>query len=174
MKRTDTLGIISIVLAVLAAPIGLIVSIIALVRNKTRNKSIVLPIIGIIVSIILLPALIMAVGTITYFIASSGETSQDITPETRTEALSGMTIAECLTTNDVVMYGSDGCPACRNQKTVFDDWASIEYIECDKTPDACRDAGIRSIPTWVRGDERLVGMKSLTELASFGGCEDFA
>jgi hypothetical protein len=167
MKR-DTLGIISVVLAILLAPIGLVVSVIALIHHRALKKSIVLPLIGVIISVILLPAIILSIGTITYFIANSDETSTNMSAPVE---LTGLSIAQCLTNNGVVMYGSDSCPACRQQKTFFDDFEEIEYIECDKDRSACQSAGIRSIPTWVRGDERLVGSHNLEDLAVFGGCE---
>ena len=82
-------------------------------------------------------------------------------------------VAQCLTANGVVMYGEDSCPFCMQQKRVFGELTfrrHIEYVECDKTPDACRDANIQSYPTWVYGEERLTGMRQLGELAEFGDC----
>ncbi len=165
MKR-DVLGILSIILAVIAAPVGLIVSIVSLVRNKAARRSIALPVVGIVVSVIMIPAVFVSLGTVGYLFAFQGPA------DVGEEAVGSFSsFAECLTENGVVMYGSDGCPACRNQKAVFDDWDAIEYIECDKDMDACRAANIQSIPTWVRADERLVGMQSAERLATFGGCD---
>ncbi|MFT4308107.1 MAG: hypothetical protein ACMXYM_01945 [Candidatus Woesearchaeota archaeon] len=164
MKR-DVLGILSVVLAVIAAPIGLIVSIVSLLRNKSAQRSIALPIVGIVVSIVMLPVIVVSLGTVGYLFAFEGPV------ESGEDSESFSSLAECLTNNGVVMYGSDGCPACRNQKLIFDDWDAIEYIECDKDRDACQRAGIRSIPTWVRADEVLVGMQSAERLAAFGGCD---
>lgn len=163
MKR-DVLGILSVVLAVIAAPIGLIVSIVSLVRNMSAQRNIALPIVGIVVSIVMLPVIVVSLGTVGYLFAFEGPTDVD-------ESGSYSSLAECLTNNGVVMYGSDGCPACRNQKLIIDDWDAIEYIECDKDMDACRAANIQSIPTWVHADERLVGMQSAERLATFGGCD---
>ena len=84
-------------------------------------------------------------------------------------------IAQCLTENGVAMYGEDSCPFCIQQKRVFGDLTfrrHIEYVECDKDPAACRAANVESYPTWVRGEERLTGLRQLGELAEFGDCTD--
>lgn len=85
-------------------------------------------------------------------------------------------IAQCLTDNGVAMYGVDTCPACLQQKTVFGtSFRHIEYIECDKTPQACQQQSIQSTPTWINAEgDRLVGLRGLGELAEFGSCADVA
>jgi glutaredoxin len=84
-------------------------------------------------------------------------------------------IAQCLTQNGVAMYGEDTCPFCNQQKRVFGELTfrrHITYVECDKDPQACRDANVESYPTWIYGDERINGLRQLGELAEFGGCTD--
>lgn len=88
------------------------------------------------------------------------------------------TLAECLTDNDVVMYGAYWCPHCANQKREFGKaWKAITYVECAQpgNPRAmskkCKDAGIEGYPTWVFPDgTRLSGERALRELAEVGGC----
>lgn len=88
------------------------------------------------------------------------------------------TLAQCLTDNDVVMYGAYWCPHCANQKREFGNaFDSVTYVEC-ATPgnpqamnDECKDAGIKGYPTWVFPDgTRLSGERALTELADVAGC----
>lgn len=81
--------------------------------------------------------------------------------------------AQCLTENGAIMYGTDTCPACRNQKTMFGDaFAYLEYVNCSFDQASCQTANVSSIPQWFVGDERLqVGVTPLTVLAEKTGCE---
>lgn len=88
------------------------------------------------------------------------------------------TLAECLTDNEVAMYGAYWCPYCANQKRDFGKaWKAITYVECAQpgNPRAmskeCKDAGIEGYPTWVFPDgTRLSGYRELDELAEAAGC----
>lgn len=88
------------------------------------------------------------------------------------------TLAECLTDNEVAMYGAYWCPYCANQKREFGKaWKAITYVECAQpgNPRAmskeCEDAGIEGYPTWVFPDgTRLSGERELRELAEVAGC----
>lgn len=82
-------------------------------------------------------------------------------------------LAQCLTANEVAMYGVDSCPACIQQKTLFgSSFKHIDYAECDKT-NRCSEKGVTSTPTWINADdERLVGVRQLGELAEFGNCTE--
>lgn len=86
--------------------------------------------------------------------------------------------AECLTNNNVTMFGAYWCPHCREQKKLFgDSWRLVNYVECSLPGGAsqtkeCREAGITSYPTWQFGDEnnRVTGFLSLEELSKLTGC----
>lgn len=87
-------------------------------------------------------------------------------------------LAQCLSDKGVKMYGAFWCPHCANQKDMFgDDFRYIDYIECDERgengdPEACREAGVQSYPTWTfPGQDPLVGEKSPEELAQKANCE---
>lgn len=86
--------------------------------------------------------------------------------------------AQCLTENDVTMYGAYWCPHCQNQKKLFGNaWRHIDYVEC-ATPGApntmtkqCEEAGVEGYPTWINAaGEIIAGEQSLEELATFSGC----
>lgn len=86
-------------------------------------------------------------------------------------------IAQCLTEKNVKFYGAWWCPHCAEQKKIFgDDMRYITYVECDKNgknanPQACRDAGVTSYPTWVfPGQENSVGVYQPEELAAKANC----
>ena len=80
-------------------------------------------------------------------------------------------LARHLTATHAVMYGAYWCPHCRAQKEMFASAASLlPYVECDPRgaharPDLCRDAEVRSFPTWVIGSQRLEGVQTLEDLA---------
>ena len=85
--------------------------------------------------------------------------------------------AQCLTANNVKMYGAFWCSHCNNQKKEFgESWKYVTYIECS-TPDGrgqtpqCQTAGIQGYPTWEFGDgKRISGELSFEELALRSQC----
>eukprot|EP01119_Soliformovum_irregulare_P017332 TRINITY_DN5130_c0_g1_i1.p1 TRINITY_DN5130_c0_g1~~TRINITY_DN5130_c0_g1_i1.p1 ORF type:complete len:298 (-),score=34.12 TRINITY_DN5130_c0_g1_i1:3-896(-) len=78
--------------------------------------------------------------------------------------------AKCLTASGVAMYGSDQCPHCLNQKTIFGDaFQHIKYYNCLVDQEACEKAKIERYPTWLRSDgSRVIGTKSFPQLEEFG------
>ncbi len=86
--------------------------------------------------------------------------------------------AQCLTDEDVKMYGAYWCPHCNNQKRTFgDSWKYINYIECS-LPDRggqtqeCAQEGITGYPTWEFSDgSRISGEVPFETLAARSGCE---
>lgn len=95
------------------------------------------------------------------------------TPDPATLAL-----AECLTEKNVTMYGAFWCPHCKEQKNLFGAaFDSLNYVECalpnnpNEQVQACKDAGIKGYPTWIRGDgERLFGTIDLGRLKAWAQC----
>ena len=82
------------------------------------------------------------------------------------------TLAQCLTTNGLKMYGTLRCPHCQNQKKLFGESVSkITFIDCDPNRVQCISAGIENFPTWIAADgQKYVGEQSLGELATIAGC----
>ncbi len=80
-------------------------------------------------------------------------------------------LASCLTEKGAVMYGTDWCPHCQNQKRAFGkSFRLIDYVNCDIERAACEAAGVRGYPTWVIGEKRFEGEQPLQVLASAAGC----
>ncbi|MBI2475203.1 hypothetical protein HYV69_02125 [Candidatus Uhrbacteria bacterium] len=86
--------------------------------------------------------------------------------------------AQCLTEQNVKMYGAWWCPHCQNQKKLFEGaFGKVSYIECSlpgskAMNQECKDAGIEGYPTWEFADgSRLTGERSLDELAEKSQCE---
>ncbi|MFH1630900.1 MAG: hypothetical protein ABIA21_01610 [Candidatus Aenigmatarchaeota archaeon] len=82
--------------------------------------------------------------------------------------------AECLTHNDVIMMGSDGCPHCRDQKKIFGTaFRNVNYVNCDTDEEKvnCVSASVKAYPTWFFGLKRYEGVKSLESLSNLSGCD---
>lgn len=80
--------------------------------------------------------------------------------------------AQCLTEKDVTMYGSDTCPNCLNQKSMFgESFQLIQYVKCDFAKEECEQKGITAYPVWMKGEKMLLGTQSLPDLAVFSECE---
>ena len=44
-------------------------------------------------------------------------------------------LAKCLTEKNVVMYGTEWCSHCQNQKKAFgDDFKDVTFVDCDQSP----------------------------------------
>ena len=80
-------------------------------------------------------------------------------------------LAQCLTEKGAVMYGTDWCPHCKNQKAMFGgDFKYINYVNCDENKQACADAGVAGYPTWHINGKVLLGTQPLDVLAEAAGC----
>jgi hypothetical protein len=85
--------------------------------------------------------------------------------------------AQCLTEKGATLYAASTCGYCKQQKELFGE--SLQYldaVECYDSSaggwtDACREAGLQGVPTWVLSDgSSLVGLQALEELAEKTGC----
>jgi len=89
--------------------------------------------------------------------------------------------AQCITNNDVLMYGSFTCLSCKKQRESFGaTFSQITEIEChpngeNPQVELCLQKNIAKTPTWIRevdGKElgRLEGFQSFEALATLSGC----
>ena len=86
-------------------------------------------------------------------------------------------LARCIAESGATFYGAYTCPHCDTQKGHFGASADkLPYVECATASGQgqsreCREAGIRSYPTWEFADgERVTGVLSREELASRTNC----
>ncbi len=80
-------------------------------------------------------------------------------------------LALCLSQKGVIMYGTERCPHCQNQKKLFGDaFASIRYVDCDLSPWQCQAAKVTGYPTRVGMWINSPGQQPLTELAKTFAC----
>ena len=80
--------------------------------------------------------------------------------------------AQCLTEKDAVMYGTEWCSHCQNQKKAFgSSFQYVYYVDCDRNKQECLDAGVRGYPTWIINGSKYSGEQPLYRLSSLTGCE---
>jgi hypothetical protein len=93
--------------------------------------------------------------------------------ETRLDAF-----AQCLSDNQVKMYGLYWCEHCAQQKEMFgSSFRHVNYIECgikgsrDEEP-VCKTAGVKNFPTWEFPDgSRKEGAQPLQILSEKTACK---
>ena len=80
--------------------------------------------------------------------------------------------ADCLATAGAVMYGSEWCGHCKNQKEMFgSSFKYIAYVDCDRSEQLCFNAGVMGFPTWVINGENYPGERNFYELSQLSGCK---
>ena len=82
------------------------------------------------------------------------------------------TFAQCLTENDVVMYGTSWCSHCKNQKALFGkSFEYVNYVDCDYNKEECIKNGVQGYPTWKINGENYPGEQPLARLAALSECK---
>ncbi len=77
----------------------------------------------------------------------------------------------CCIGNNSILFASTGCSHCINQiKLLGDSIENFTIIYCDKDTQACIDAEIMGVPTWIINGEKYVGTQSLDKLKELTGC----
>ena len=87
-------------------------------------------------------------------------------------------LAQCVSDSGAKFYGAHWCPVCLRQNKAFGEHSGdLPYVECydgsrsEGMNETCRQAGIRSFPTWVLEDGRVASrLLSPAELAAATGC----
>lgn len=80
--------------------------------------------------------------------------------------------AQCLTNAGIVMYGTEWCPHCQNQKKLFGKAAfkNINYVDCDFNKETCAIQGVQGYPTWKINGSSYPGEQSFERLSELTGC----
>ena len=84
-------------------------------------------------------------------------------------------LAKCLNENGVKLYTASWCGHCKKQKEAFGEGlAYLNNTECaegDGWAQACTDAGVKAVPTWIYADGTVkTGNTPLATLAKANGC----
>jgi len=121
-----------------------------------------------ILTLILLVFIVLRVGI--FYYENVFAEKEDI--YSRNEPIS-QTFAQCLSSENIKMYGAYWCPHCKNQIEMFgDDWKFFNgYVECEDEKELCSSKGITGYPTWEIGDEFFSGEQSLKTLSKLTGCQ---
>ena len=108
------------------------------------------------------------------FLAGCGNSDSLITISEKTPTTAEGTLAKCLAEKGAIIYGTQWCPHCKDQKKAFGSESKefLPFVDCDKKKGACSKAGIEGYPTWKFSDNsELVGTQSLEALAKKTNCE---
>lgn len=83
--------------------------------------------------------------------------------------------ANYLTSQGAIMYGTEWCTHCKDQKALFgNSFVYVNYIDCDKNNKACSEAGVTNYPTWIINGQKYMGLQSLATLMGLSGYDEFA
>lgn len=81
-------------------------------------------------------------------------------------------LAQCMTDAWAIMYGTERCQHCKNQKSRF--WEAFElinFVDCDANRIQCQAAWVKWFPTWVSWSETFAWDMKLEQLAEIYGCQ---
>lgn len=93
-------------------------------------------------------------------------------PDNGEPEVEGGALASCLAEKGVKIYVSNYCGACTRQKEMFGEvFQILDSVDCAEDYDACQEAGIHAVPTWVINGEKHEGVQSFERLAELAGCE---
>lgn len=81
-------------------------------------------------------------------------------------------LAQCLSSNWRVMFGTERCPHCKDQRQLFgSSFEQIQYIDCDQEKSLCREHNIQAYPTRMDlGGNMYVWIQSIQELKHKSEC----
>lgn len=80
-------------------------------------------------------------------------------------------LAQCLTDKGAVMYGTQWCGHCQNQKAAFgESFEYIDFVDCGLDQQRCIEAGVHGVPTWSIDGVNYPGEQSLDRLADLAEC----
>ncbi len=80
--------------------------------------------------------------------------------------------AKCLSEKGLVMYGTEWCSHCKDQKKLFrGNFKEINYVDCDLNEEICLREEIEGYPTWKLNGDTFSGTQSLERLSEISGCE---
>ena len=111
------------------------------------------------------------IGTAGYFVFNRGFGLAKIDAPAKDIASVNGSLAQCLSSVGAVMYGSDTCPHCLEQKNLFGTaFAEIKYVNCDFNAEACRKENVQYFPMWVIKGKTYLGVQNFNQLSQFSGC----
>jgi len=71
------------------------------------------------------------------------------------------------------LYIQTGCPACQRQEELFGEYLNkINIVDCFLTENRnlCISKGIEATPTWIIGEEKYEGVRSIETIKDLTNC----
>jgi len=123
--------------------------------------------IGVIVAIIIL-LIVVGIGYLIYNQVAEDDPKAEQAVKQAVEEQAGVDIeqlAKKLNQANAVLYGSETCGYCTQQKEAFGDYiGQIAYVDYAKSPEVFEEKGIQNFPTWIINGKKYVGFHTLEEL----------
>jgi hypothetical protein len=114
---------------------------------KKKTKSIIIPII-----------IILVVAILLYFALNKNPVNTD------------SEIVKCIGSKSI-LYTQLGCSHCKTQKELFgDNYQYLKTIDCFYQREECIANNITGTPTWIVKNEEYVGVQSIEKLKELTGC----
>lgn len=106
-----------------------------------------------------------------------GAESEELAEGESDMAIDLVALAKAIAASGAQFFGADWCPACRDQKALFEDGADfLPFVEATNPDQSLNDVGnandVTALPTWVFDDEtRVTGVQDVETLARLAGVE---
>jgi len=80
-------------------------------------------------------------------------------------------LAQCLSEKGAVMYGTNWCGHCKNQKSMFgSSFEYVNFVNCDQDKAECSSNQVKGYPTWKINGQLYPGARELASLKQLSGC----
>ncbi len=80
-------------------------------------------------------------------------------------------LAICLTDKGAIMYGTNWCGHCKDQKAMFgNSFQYINFVDCDENTQECVANSVQGYPTWKINNQLYPGVMELSSLKQLSGC----
>ena len=80
-------------------------------------------------------------------------------------------LAQCLTEKGAVMYGTEWCSHCQNQKALFGrSFKYLNFVDCDLDKNECLRNDVKGYPTWRINGNNYPGKQSIYKLSTLTKC----
>lgn len=91
--------------------------------------------------------------------------------DNKTAATTREDFVNCLKESGLIMYGSNSCEYCRQQKKMFgSQFEELNFVNCEFEKDLCESKGITAYPVWEIGTQRAIGIQNFEQLSQLANC----
>ena len=113
--------------------------------------------------------LVLVVVSFKVIVANSWE--KEAEGDNKNVAATREDFVNCLKESGLIMYGSNSCEYCRQQKKMFgSQFEELNYVNCEFEKDLCESKGITVYPVWEIGTQRAIGIQNFEQLSQLANC----